>query len=104
MGIVHDALHENARRVNRVGIEFAGYHQHLNFSYRDSAAHGCGGIEVARRLTVDQVPVRIALPSLHQGQVSANPAFENVLVSVEFAMLLAFSHNRAYSGASVKAG
>ena len=50
-GIVHDALHEDARRVDLVGIELTGGDQVLDFGHGDPPAGRRHGIEVARGLS-----------------------------------------------------
>ncbi len=77
-----------ARRVDLVRLKLAGIHQILHLRHRNAPARSRHGIEIARRLAVDQVPAAIALPRLHQRQVRANPALQDVSNTIEIRALL----------------
>ena len=98
-----DPLHEDAGRVDAVGIELAGLDQLLDFRDRDAAGAGHHRIEVARGLAIDEVALGVALPRLHQRQVGGQPGFEHVGLAVDDARLLAFGDQRARAGLGVEA-
>jgi len=61
---LHHAVHVDARRVYKVGVEAARRHELLHFCDGDAAGGGNGRVVVARRLPVDKVALRVALPRL----------------------------------------
>src|SRR5688572_29607977 len=64
MGIMHDALHEDAGGVDLVGLDLAGLNQVLDLCDRDLAGRRHDGIEVARSLAIDEVAFAVALPGV----------------------------------------
>jgi len=89
--VVDEPMNKDARCMNLVWIEFARFDHDLRFSHRDLAACGRVGIEVTRGSAIDQVPVQIGLPRLHQRQVGLNAALKNIGMPVEFLVLLALA-------------
>ena len=71
VGHVHDALHENAGREDVVGIDLAGLNEMLDLGDRDLAGRRHHRIEVARGLAVDEIALGVALPGVHDGEMSA---------------------------------
>src|SRR5271157_362795 len=104
MRVVDQAVDEDARRVNFVGIELAGLDNNLRFRDGDFAAGGGDGVEVARGAAVDEVAVQVGLPGLDQRQVSHDAALEDVSHTVEVLELLAVGDHGAHAGARVEAG
>src|SRR5699024_4252966 len=90
-----DALDEDAGRMDRVRVQFAGRHQFLDLGHRDAPAGGDDRIEVPRRLAEDQIALMVALPRLDDGQVGDEAAFENVILPVEPLDFLALGDLRA---------
>jgi hypothetical protein len=101
---MHEAVYEDTRRVDLIGIEFTGFDNDLRFRYGDFAAGGGGGIEVARRSPIDEVAVRVGLPGFDQREVGLNAALEDVCHSIEVLVFFAFGNQRPYAGARVEAG
>ncbi len=58
---LENALHENPRRVNFIGVEGPFRHQFLDLGNGDFAGHGHHGVEIPRRRLVDEVAGSIAL-------------------------------------------
>src|SRR5271165_368097 len=85
-----NSFHEHARRVHHVRIEFSGLNQMLDFGDRDLGGGSHHGIEVARRLAVDEIAPSVALPGFHESEVSFERALHDVGVAIEFAGFFAF--------------
>ncbi len=96
-------MHEDAGRMNLVGIEFARIHEMLNFRNRDFAAGRGVRIEVASCAPIDQIAVRIGFPRLHQREIGYDPALEDVGLAVELFVFLTFGDDRADPRARVEA-
>src|SRR3954451_22584163 len=92
---VHDALHEDAGRVDVVGIDLAGLDEVLDLGDGDAGRGRHDWVEVARRLAVDEVALGIALPGMDDGEVGEDAAFHDVALAVELALLLALGDERA---------
>src|SRR5215472_10225671 len=99
----HDALHEDARRVNALRVEVADLDELLDLRDRDFAGRGRHRVEVARRFPVDQISQSVALPGRDHREVPDDPALEDVLASVELLGFLALRHERADPSGGVKA-
>ena len=97
-----DTLHENAGRVNLVGVELADGHQLFHFGHRDFAGRGHHGVEVAGRAFVDEVAGGVAFPGFHEGEIGDKAGFHQVHFAVELAAFLAFAHLGAVAGRSEK--
>src|SRR5258708_31617362 len=97
-----DAIDENARRVDVVGVELADLDQLLDLSdaYLRSRRHH--RVEVPRRLAIDEVAGLVALPRLDEGQVADQAAFHDIFLTVEDLGLLAFGDQRADAGLGVE--
>ena len=104
VGIVDDAVDEDAGGVDLVGVEFAGLDDDLGFGDGDLAAGGGVGIEVAGGAAIDEIALRVALPGFDEGEVGDDAALEDVGVAVEVFVLFAFGDEGADAGAGVEAG
>src|SRR5690242_7978275 len=99
-----DALDEDARRVDRIGIERSDRHQLFHFRNRDLAGRRHHRIEVPRRLAEDEIAFRVAFPRFDNGEIGLQSALEDVGLAVELLVLLAFGDQRADAGLGVEAG
>src|SRR5690606_26375340 len=77
-----DPLHEDARRMDVIGIELAGLDELLHFRNRDLARGRHHRIEIACCLAIDQVAFGVALPRLHDGEIRSESRLENVRLAV----------------------
>ncbi len=75
--------------MNRIRVELAGFHQFLHFRHGNASRGGHVGIEITRRLAVNQIAFGITLPGLDQRYVRDDPGFEDVRFPVDDARLLA---------------
>src|ERR1700722_558762 len=89
MCVEHDALHENAGRVDRVGIECPRFHDFLHLDDRDLAGHRAHRIEVAGSPAINQVAGFIGLPGFDEGDIRGERLFEYVMLVAELTRLLA---------------
>ncbi len=87
-----------------VRIELPGLDELLDLRDGHLAAGRDHRVEVARRLPVDQVPRRVALPRLDDRYVGANSFLEHVLPAVERPRLLVLGERRTGGRARVEAG
>src|SRR3546814_8971461 len=62
------ALHENAGRVDMVGIDRAGGKQLLDLRDRDAAGRRHPRVAVARRLAIDEIALLVPAPCLDDGK------------------------------------
>ena len=69
--------------MNRGGVQVAGLDEFLDLGNGDASGLGTEGIEVLRRLLVDEVPVPVAVAGVHQGEVARDSPLEDVLDVVE---------------------
>ena len=83
-----DALHEDARGVDVLGVEFAGFDELLDLGDRDPAGHGAQRVEVARRRVVDEVAVPVAAGRADEREVGDDPVLQHVVPAAELADLL----------------
>jgi hypothetical protein len=97
-------LHVDPGGVNQVGIERAGGHQLLHLGDRGARRGGHHGGEVAGGPAVHQVPQRVRLPGLDEGEVGPEPGFQDVGPAVEPAHLLALGDQRSVAGGGEEGG
>ena len=76
------------------GSELSRLHQVLDLGYGDIPGSGHDGVEVARRLVVDQVAVVIALPGVDDGEIGPESAFHQVFPAIEHAHFLTLTQRR----------
>src|SRR5437868_10251688 len=88
--------------MNRVALQLAHIQQMFDFSDRDSCRARHHGIEISRRLAVNQISRAIALPGLYESEIGGQSALHQVWTAIKFARLLAFGHHRAYAGGRVE--
>ena len=102
--MVHDALHVNPRCVHLVGSS-SPVSTRCSTSATVIRPHVAAiGIEVPGGHSVDQIAGRVALPRLHQRDIGANPALEDVGLPVKIAMFLAFRDRRPHAGSGKEPG
>ncbi len=99
-----DALDVDAGRDDEVGVEGAGVDQLLDFGDGDAGGGSHHRVEVAGGLSIDKVAGAIAFPGFDEGEVGAEPGFEEVRAAVEGAGFFAFGDERAGSGGGEEGG
>jgi len=98
---VDEPMNKNARRMNLVRIEFPGSTT-ISASATVILPHVAAlGLKL-RASAINQVPVQIGFPGLHQRQVGLNPALQDEGVSVEFLVLLALGNQSTDTGARIE--
>src|ERR1700746_975041 len=85
---VHDPLHENPGCVDMVGVDCASFDQMLDLHYRDPPGCRHHRIEVACRLSVDEITLAIGLPSMNDREVGDEASFHHITLAIEFADFL----------------
>ena len=101
---LQDALHEDARCVDAVGVDGAGFDQVLDLGNRARRGGRHHRVEVARRTPIREVAVRVALPRFDECEICMQGGLEHVVPAVEIARLLAFCDQRAVAGRRVERG
>ena len=96
-----DALHEDAGRMDVVGVERAHRHELLDLRDAELGRGRHHRIEVTGRLAIDEVAGGIALPRLHQCHVGEQAALHDVFVAVEDLGFLALGDFGADAGLGV---
>src|SRR5881628_1808021 len=87
------AMHEDAGRVDAIGIERSWLHQLLHLSDAHLARGGSHRIEIARCFSIHQVAEAIAFPRGDEGEVADDAAFHHVIPPVKFARFLPLGHD-----------
>ena len=90
--------------MDRFGVECADGNNLFDFDHAYFATSRGGQIEIARCLAENQVAALIRLPRLHDGEVSKNAPFQNIVLTVKVLHFLAISHLCADAGFGVKSG
>src|SRR5687768_11757361 len=86
---VDHPMHEDARCVDLVGVEFAfGNYILLDLDNSAAARHGHDRVEVALRAAKDQVAKGVGLPRPYKGVIGGNRLFHDVGASGKGAVLL----------------
>src|SRR2546425_8859513 len=80
-------VHENARRVNPVGIELADLDELLDFRYDNICGRRHHRIEITRGFPVDEIAPAVGFPRLHESKIAAQCPLENTFPAVELAHL-----------------
>src|SRR5579884_3807593 len=101
---MHDALDENAWRMDMVRVDLARLHQMLDFRDRELGGGRHDRVEIAGRLPVDEIALGVALPGVDNGDVGEKAALHQVSLAVELARLLALGDDRADAGPGEKGG
>src|SRR6202012_3987348 len=91
---LHDALNEDPRRVDMVGVDLARLDQLLNLGDGDLARHRDQRAEVAGRLVEHQVAVPVTAGRADQREVTDDALLEYVLAPVELPALLGWRAQR----------
>src|SRR5207302_758386 len=87
-----DALHEDAGRMHQVGIELAGFDEVFYLGNRHLGRGRHHGVEVARRLAVNEIARLVALPRLNKGKIRLQRVFHQIKPAIELAGLFVFGH------------
>src|SRR5271156_6593292 len=95
---VDDALHEDAGRMDLIRIELARLDQNLDLRHGDAPGGRHVGIEVAGGLSIDEIALGIALPSLDERDVGHETRLEHISLAVHHTRFLALRHDRAGAG------
>src|SRR5208282_1638120 len=95
-----DSLHEHARRMHHVGIQFSRLDQVFDLGDGDLGRGGHHRIEIARRLAIDEITPAVALPRLDECEVGPQRAFHDVGAAVELSRFLALGDHRTNAGRS----
>src|SRR5689334_3584291 len=82
---VHDALHENSRRVDVVRVDLTGFDEMLDFSDRNLSGGRHHRVEVARGLAIDEIAFAVALPGVDDREIGDDAALHNISLAVELA-------------------
>src|SRR5512140_3399683 len=98
-----DALDEDARRVDLVGVDLADLDELLDLRDRDLPRGGRHRVEVSRRLPVDEVSEPVGLPRGDEGEVGDDPALEDELAPLERLRLLPLGDHGPDPGRRVEA-
>src|SRR4051812_41893844 len=95
VGDVDDTLHENAGRVNLIRVDLAGGHEMLDLGHRDLAGARHHRVEIARRLSVDEIALAVALPGVDEAYVGDEAPLHDVGLAVKLPRLFALGDNGA---------
>src|SRR5260370_36929214 len=79
---LENSVDEDARRMNLIGVELAEFNEFFNFGDDVVGGGGHHGIEVARRLAIDEIAPAVAFPRFDESEIAAQAAFKNVLAAV----------------------
>src|SRR5439155_26821978 len=101
---LENPLHVDPRRGDRVRVEGAELDQLLDLRNRQARRCRHYGVEVPRRLAINQVAPAVALPGFDEGEVGREAALEQILAAVEFAHLFALGHDGPDAGGCIEAG
>src|ERR1700730_5601348 len=99
---MHDALNENAWRMDRVGIDFSRRDEMLDLRDRHLAGGGHHWIEVARRLAIDKIAFRVALIGVDDRDIGDESALHDTGHAVEVAQLLPIGNDSPNAGLGEK--
>jgi len=88
--------------MNLIRLQLAGFDQMLDFGDRDLCRGRHHGIEVPRRLAINQVALPVALPCLHESKVGFQTFFHDVGTAFKLASFLSFSDHRSHTGRRIK--
>src|ERR1051326_594267 len=80
-----NSFHIDSGRVNAVGLEFADLNEVLDFDNRYLCGRRHHGIEIASSLAIDKIAPLVALPCLHEREVSLECALHHVFTAIELA-------------------
>ncbi len=98
-----DAVDENARCVDLIGIQLADLDELFDLGHADLAATGDHRVKVPRGFSINKVAGFVALPRLHDRKLGRDSGLEHVFLAVENFRLLALGQFGPEAGASVKA-
>src|SRR5262249_14650628 len=101
---LEDALHVDAGRVDLIGVELSDVDELLDLGDGDAPGGGAHRVEVARRLSIDEVAPAVALPRLDDGEVAGDRLLEHARAAVPHARLLALGALGAVAGRRVERG
>jgi hypothetical protein len=90
---MHDALDENAGRMDRVGIDISRRDDMLDLRDRHLAGGGHYRIEITRRLAIDKIAFRVALIGVDDRDIGDESALHDIGRPVKVAQLLAIGND-----------
>jgi hypothetical protein len=85
-------MHEDAGRVDGIGIQSTDVNDFLPFGDADLAAGGCHGIEIPGSLAEDQVAQAIRVSGFDQGEFREDTLFQQAFPSPKEADLFTLSN------------
>src|SRR5215813_2398542 len=97
---LNDPSYIHTRCMYVVGIDLSRFYQVLDLDDRDLGSRCHHGIEVLRRLPIDEVAPLVALPGLDQGEIGLQRVFQHIGSPFELARFLAFGDYRSVAGRS----
>src|SRR6185436_4143720 len=100
----NQAVDEDSGSVNALRIELADLDELLDLGDRDLSGRDGHGIEVPRRLPVDEVAEAFALPGRDHREVAHDAPLEKVIAAVEAPRLFALGHERSGARRRVERG
>src|SRR5664279_4543223 len=104
VGSLEDALHVNAGGVHLVRLDCSGLDQVLHFNNGHLGCRCHHGIEVLRRLAVNQIAPSVALPGFDEREVGFQGPLQHIRPAIELARLFALGNHRPESRRSVEGG
>src|SRR5271168_280063 len=90
-----NGVDENPGRMNLIGVKLAKLDEFFDFGDDVIRRGGHHGIEVARRLAINQVAPAIALPRFNKRKVPPQSTFENILPPLKFARFFSLGNQSA---------
>src|SRR5664279_3971061 len=101
---LEDALHVNAGGVHMVRLDFSRIDQVLDFDDGHLCRSCHHGIEVLRRLAVNQIAPTVALPGFDEREVRFQGPLQYIRPAIELARLFAFGNHRPEARRGVESG
>jgi hypothetical protein len=86
-----DAVDKDARRDNRLGVEFAKLDHTINLDHREISGHRHDRIEIPRRLYVSQITPAVGLVGLDQRDIALQRLLEHMQAAIDLAGFLALA-------------
>src|SRR5207249_2437539 len=101
---LNNSIHENARRMDLIGVKLTDFDKLLNLRNANLATAGDHRIEVSRGFSINQVAGLISLPCFDERDFRGDARFEDVFFTVETLRLFALSKFGPKAGAGIKTG
>ena len=84
----YDAIDVNSRRMHDIWVKQSGRHDFFNFSDRDPTGFRHLRIEVSRGHPVDEIALRVSLPSSDECNISPERCLKHVPSTVKLSGFL----------------